>query len=192
MHSQELEQALSQQQSMHSNRLLQVQDDHQKELRRVAEYWKDTLQQTRSQANAEKEEATAKLKVEIERLEKAVNSLKADQFAYQKDLEIRVEREKSAWKDQQTALMAAELDKARVQVQTQAELAAHIELESTIKRLAEDQAVLMSRLEGKYEGELREMREKLTSPREGKKGKKRTPKLELETPTLGSKGKKTE
>lgn len=188
----EVEQCVRQQQSMYSSRLAQVQDDHQKELRRVTEYWKETLQQARDQAHAEKEETTAKLKAEIEQLESALNSLKAGQEAYKKDLEITVEREKMTWKDHQMALMTAELDKARALAQTQAELEAKKELESTIKRLAEDQAALMSRLEGKYEGELREMREKMASPREGGKGRKKTPKLELETPTLGSKGKKTE
>ena len=177
---------------MYSSRLLQVQDDHQKELRRVAEYWKETLQRARNEANSEKEEATGKLKIEIERLESVISVQKASQDTSYRDLEAKFDREKELWKQQQITLMAAELERERIKAQAQVEQTCRAELNSTIKQLAEDQAVLISRLEGKYEGELRELREKMASPREGKKGKRKTPKLELETPTLSTKGRRPE
>lgn len=177
---------------MYSSRLSQVQDDHQKELRRVAEYWKDTLQHTRNEASSEKEEATGKLKLEISRLESVINAQKANQETNYRDLEAKLDREKELWKQQQMTLMAAELERERIKAQAQVEQTCRAELNSTIKQLAEDQAMLISRLEGKYEGELRELREKMASPREVKKGKRKTPKLELETPTLSTKGRRPE
>lgn len=183
---QEKEKMAAVMQSGHVERLKQIQDDHQKELRRVTDYWQSEIIQTRQNCLSEHEQATSQLKSHINFLENNLIQLKTEQENYQKTLKSEFEMEKNEWKSQQMRIFDMELENERGKLRVESEKRVKIEVENAIKRLAEEQAVLISR----YEGEIRALKGETESPRETSRGKRpKVPKMELETPTLGRKKK---
>ena len=199
-------------QALHAAQVSALTDDHQKELRRVTEYWKDRVEQTETNHMVDRDALRKQLTDAFNReTEQLTTELKAVKSAWQDtvaEITAKCEREKEAWIQQKLESLAEQQRQERSEVHSHEEQKYRQELELMVHKLAQEQATLVSRLEDRYERQLADLRGQVEAGNselraslpalaiEGEKrrnkGKKPAPVLSTETPTLRVKAGKRE